>query len=91
MGRVEGRERVLEDELDVAAVAAQLPAAQLVDPHGPKPDLALIRALDPGQQIGDRALAAAALPDQGCHPTAPHANETSTTAGTVEDFSPRRR
>jgi hypothetical protein len=63
--RVQRRIGVLEDHLDLAAVAAQLPPAQLVHPDVTEADRARVRALHRGDQPGQGALAAAALPDQG--------------------------
>src|SRR5262249_47793614 len=60
--RVEGAERVLEDDCHLSAVPGQVPSgAQLMDRPVPVVDLAPGGRIDPGDQPGHGALAAAAL------------------------------
>ena len=64
--RVEGAERVLEDHRHLPPIPEQvLPGAQAVQRPASVVDLAPGGRVDPGQQPGHGALAAAALPDQG--------------------------
>jgi hypothetical protein len=63
-GRIERRVRVLEDELHVAPVAVQLPAAELVDSGLPEQDGAGGGLVDRGDHPRYRCLAATALPDE---------------------------
>ena len=62
MHRVEGAERILEDHRDLAAIPEQVLArAQTAQRPAAVVDLAAGRLIDPRQQAGDGALAAAAL------------------------------
>ena len=70
LDRIERRERILEDHLDVRAVVEQRLAPPLVaDVVAIEHDLAVGRRVEPREQARDGALAAAALADERGHAT----------------------